>query len=313
MTAELAATFFTANYGQELALSMERNQSEVMVLSFGEYFGILTDKSRNNPRLQATLHALLAHTSFGRYWSGTVSPNVSTPWVVPTAQGAVNALAITRTLNAVGMAGIRSRIQVDGRGVAWIVLTGRAGLRGPALTGTRYLASNPIMIRLGLGIQSLSGIAKGGFMLGVIVSSGIETLDFLFNDEKTLFDLVGGIGVEAVKAGLATLIGYAAATGVALFSGLAIAPLAVMAAVVFFSSAALNIADANYQLKSKVLEILKRVPHNAAQGMYKIDEKASGWIKHTRQAVQSRTERLEKSIGTELANWLCPICRRYYK
>jgi hypothetical protein len=64
------------------------------------------------------------------------------------------------------------------------------------LQGTRFLAANPRMVQMGLGTSSLQNVAKGGFLL--VVGAGIETLDFIFNDEKTMNDLVGGIWVVGV-------------------------------------------------------------------------------------------------------------------
>ncbi|MDA8456538.1 hypothetical protein M4R22_17390 [Acidovorax sp. GBBC 3334] len=102
MSAELAATFYTMGYAQSVAQSMENNQADILVLTPNQYFSILQDKSRHNPRLENTLRAILANTAFGQYWTQTVSPNASEPWVGPTAQSANDALAITKTLNAIG-------------------------------------------------------------------------------------------------------------------------------------------------------------------------------------------------------------------
>lgn len=51
MSADLAATFYTMGYGQELAKSMDSNQADILILTFPQYFSILEDKIRNNPRL----------------------------------------------------------------------------------------------------------------------------------------------------------------------------------------------------------------------------------------------------------------------
>ena len=142
------------------------------------------------------------------------------------------------------------------------------------LQGTRYLASNPRIVQMGLGMQGLKHVARGGFVLGMVVSSGIEVAEFFFNDEKTMYDLVGGIGVEAVKASLAMLAGVAAGAGIAMVTTVAIWPLAVAAGVVFFVGIGLNILGDTYQVKERVAAALKHAAGNLESGYYRIEEHA---------------------------------------
>ncbi len=259
MSADIAATFYTMGYGQELAKSMDSNQADILVLTFPQYFSILEDKTRNNPRLEGAIRAILADTSFGNYWRGTFSPNASQPWVGPAAQSANDVLAITKTLNAIGMAGITSYVKNTATG-SYIIIKGYAAHRSGALTGTRYLATNPLMMKFGLGVQSLKGIAIGGFILAVTVSTGIEIIDFVFNSEKTMYDLVGGIGVEAVKGGLAGLAAYSLGLYVGSATVIAISPLIAMAFAALFFGVLVNYIDEHYKIKSKVISALKNLP-----------------------------------------------------
>jgi hypothetical protein len=110
-------------------------------------------------------------------------------------------------------------------------------------------------------------VAKGGFVLGLVVSSGVEITDFIFNDEKTMCDLVGGIGVEAVKAGLGALTGFAVAAALT-FTGIAVLPLAGMLAVSFLVGVGLNELDNAYAIKQRVVTAMKAAPDNLAAGYY---------------------------------------------
>ncbi|AVT14487.1 hypothetical protein [Paracidovorax avenae] len=305
MSADLAATFYTMGYGQELAKSMDSNQADILILTFPQYFSILEDNTRNNPRLENTIRTILANTSFGNYWRGTFSPNASQPWVGPAAQSANDVLAITKTLNAIGMAGITSYVKTTATG-SYIIIKGYAAHRTGVLTGTRYLATNPLVMKFGLGVQSLKGIAIGGFILGVTVSTGIEIIDFVFNSEKTMYDLVGGIGVEAVKGGLGGLIAYIAGVGVGFATTIAVAPFVTMAVVAFFAGTYLNGKDDEYQIKKRVINALKATPDNLSQGSYKINEKSTSWVA----AMNSSLENFKTAATRELVDWLCPICRR---
>ncbi len=160
MSAELAVTFFNMGYAQSVAQSMEQNRVDVLVLTQGQYMGILQDKARNHPALEFSLRKILASSTFGQYWQHTFSPNASEPWVGPAAQGANDAIAITRTLNAIGMSGITSYVKTTATGT-YIIIKGYSARRSSALQGTRYLATHPKMIQLGLGMKSLQGHCQG--------------------------------------------------------------------------------------------------------------------------------------------------------
>ncbi|GKT25541.1 hypothetical protein [Acidovorax sp. SUPP3334] len=312
MSAELAATFFNAGYGQTLAQSMDKNQVDVLVLTQSQYMSILQDKARNNAALEFNLRKMLSQSSFGQYWQKEFSPNASEPWVGPVAQGANDALAITKTLNAIGMAGIGSYIKTTATGT-YIIIKGYSARRSSALQGTRYLATNPKMLQLGLGIKSLQGIAKGGFMLGVVVSTGIELMDFMFNDEKTMYDLVGGIGVEAVKGGLAGLVAYGIAAGLGtLVTTVAVTPLIAMAVVAIGGGIVLNLIDNEYKIKGNAIAGLKMLPEKTAQGVYYIDTKVQSWQDDLRTAVEQKKSEMGQAINQGMKDWLCRIsCLRY--
>ncbi len=271
MPASIAATFYQIGYADMLARQMEQKQIDAIVLTPQEYADILSDKARNNPRLAATLHAMLAHSALGRYWTHSASPNAGKPWVAPASLTVSDAYLITKTLIALGLAGARSYIKTTATGT-YIIITGYAGLRRQLLQGTRFLAANPRMVQMGLGIRGLQNVAKGGFLLSLVVGTGIETLDFIFNDEKTMHDLVGGIGVEAVKAGLATMIAISAGALTASVTTLVIFPLGAMALAIFATGALLNYTDQRWKIKQNVITALKSVNNEKAPGIYKLDQ-----------------------------------------
>ena len=118
------------------------------------------------------------------------------------------------------------------------------------------------MIQMGLGMRGATNVAKGGFMLGLIVSVGIESIDFILDDEKTMYDLVGAIGVEAVKGGLAVAVGLLAAKGIAMAVGVAILPLITVAIIVGGVGIYLNWLDNTYNIKAAVIAALKETSAN---------------------------------------------------
>jgi gas vesicle protein len=179
------------------------------------------------------------------------------------------------------------------------------------LQGTRYLATNPKVIKLGLGIKGAANVAKGGFILGVVVSSGIEVAEFIFNDEKTMYDLVGGIGVEAVKAGLATLTGLAVGAAAGAITGIAVAPLIGLVVITLFAGIYLINLDKDYEIKKRVIDALKSVPEQTAQGIYMINTESESWLARVRSSVEVKQQEVGKAVHQGLMDWLCPVCRRY--
>jgi len=191
---------------------------------------------------------------------------------VPTGQFAADAYNFGKTMTALGVVGTQVYRKVY-NGKTYLIFKGRPGMRN-VLQGTRYLASNPRIVQMGLGMQGLKHVARGGFVLGMVVSSSIEVADFFFNDEKTMYDLVGGIGVEAVKAGLATLAGLAFGAAAAIVIPVAIVPLAVAAAFAFGAGILLNDLGDTYRVKERVSAALKHAAGNLDSGYYRIQEHA---------------------------------------
>ncbi|WP_313237959.1 hypothetical protein [Delftia acidovorans] len=258
-------------FNRQITRAMDSQQVDVVVFTPQEFLGVLQDRSRNDPRLEASLRAILAQSALGRYWTQTASPNAGKSCTIPASMLANDAYLFTRTLIALRLAGARTYVKATPKGT-YIIITGRAGFRGNLLQGTRFLTTNPRMVQMGLGMRGLQGVARGGFMLSLVVGIGVETLDFIFNDEKTMHDLVGGIGVEAVKAGLATMVG--ASIGMAVIaSGLttiAIIPLFAMAVSVLITSAILNEADKSWQIKNNVTDALKTITDSTTPGIYRV-------------------------------------------
>jgi hypothetical protein len=261
---------FPANH-YLLQQTMQQSRADLLVLSPEQYMSILQDKAEKNPVLGETLRKQLAGSEFGNHWKTTLSVNANNPAVIPVSQAATDARLITKTIQALGWAGVATYIKVMPNGKSLIILKGYAGHRDAMLQGTRLLDSNPKMIQMGLGMHGLKNVAKGGFILGIVVATGMETLDYIFNDEKTMFDLVGGIGVEAVKGGLAAAVGLIFG-GLIVVSGaattiVAVIPLAVMAVVVLVTSFTLNRVDSQYKIKEGVIAALKEFSDKVDAGV----------------------------------------------
>ncbi|WP_313282197.1 hypothetical protein [Delftia tsuruhatensis] len=294
-------------FNRQITRAMDSQQVDVVVLTPQEFIGVLQDRSRNDPRLEANLRAILAQSALGRYWTQTASPNAGKPWTIPASMLANDAYLFTRTLIALRLAGARTYVKATPKGT-YIIITGRAGFRGNLLQGTRFLTTNPRMVQMGLGMRGLKGVARGGFILSLVVGIGVETLDFIFNDEKTMHDLVGGIGVEAVKAGLATTVGLGAGLVVGVGAAtLAILPLVTMAVAVFLSGIALNKIDEIWDIKKNVIFALRMQTDSTPHGIYRINPNTV-----TEKKLNSQSERINYKYASSEPNniMLLPINRK---
>ncbi|WP_069710465.1 hypothetical protein [Pseudomonas savastanoi] len=185
-------------------------------------------------------------------YQSTAHQWVNTNWVVPTGMAAHDTFKLGQLWKRIG--GYKTRLKytiVNGK--EYVIITGRPGLRS-VLKGTRYLAQNAKLIEVGIGKYSLNGEAIKGFKLSAYVAVGIELLEHFLSDESVMSDLFVGVGVELVKAGIATAVGYAAAGVAGVFIGSAIIPVAIGVAFVFAASYFLNVIDNNNGIKSGLKE-----------------------------------------------------------
>ena len=296
-------------FNRQITRAMDSQQVDVVVLTPQEFVGVLQDRSRNDPRLEASLRAILAQSALGQYWTQTASPNAGKPWTIPASMLANDAYLFTRTLIALRLAGARTYVKATPKGT-YIIITGRAGFRGNLLQGTRFLTTNPRMVQMGLGIRGLQGVARGGFILSLVVGIGVETLDFIFNDEKTMHDLVGGIGVEAVKAGLATMVGLTAGAVFTSITTIAVFPLAVMAAAILITGIGVNYLDKKMQIKQQVISAFKKLSNDVPQGIYFVNTQSSEWEEVHHGDYSHNEEKIGTTSAPSNSDLLCRINRQ---
>ncbi|WFU56831.1 hypothetical protein QA639_04705 [Bradyrhizobium pachyrhizi] len=92
------------------------------------------------------------------------------------------------------------------RGVKYVILRGHASLR-PYLKGTRYLANNPAIVRLGLGPAGASSALRSTFVLALTMYAAAQVAGYLSGDEQTLQDLTAGL----LETGAGTVLSIVAA------------------------------------------------------------------------------------------------------
>lgn len=87
------------------------------------------------------------------------------------------------------------------------------------IPGNIWKASNPKILRLGIGAKANAHLVKMGFLADFVFSVSINVIDYILKDEVTMVDLFSNVGVDLVKGTLANGVGIIAAGVVATVFG----------------------------------------------------------------------------------------------
>ncbi|SDI99617.1 hypothetical protein SAMN05216189_101163 [Pseudomonas delhiensis] len=217
------------------------------------------------------------------HYNDSLHEFVNTAWGMPALLGSHDAVNFARFVRDMG--GLNTRVRyVNHNGRQYVVLSGYPGLRR-ILTGTRYSVTNTRLIEMGIGRYGIRGSSLSGFKLSCYFAVGVEFLEWFFNSEVNMLDLLGGIGVELVKAGIASAVGYAVAVAAGSILGFAAAPVIAGALLVFIVGVGLNWLDKRYGIKQRVQDSLNYATDNAsmiAERFQELDSrKIRSYVEHT--------------------------------
>lgn len=149
-------------------------------------------------------------------------------------------------------------------GKQYIIFKGYPGAR-KVLTGTRYLTTNPKVVRMAIGPKGIAKSVKGGFILTVVLSVGIEVFDYFIKDTSTLSNLLGTITGDLIKIGLSAIAGTVAAMivgGSAILGSIAAAPLIAAIGVGIIAGAVLNAIDEKYGATKALIKAYEEIGVN---------------------------------------------------
>nr|WP_236637359.1 hypothetical protein [Photorhabdus australis] len=96
---------------------------------------------------------------------------------------------------------ITAKTYVGENGKKYIHLSGHAGLRR-LVRGTRYGASHPQMLAMGIGQQGLNASIIKGVRFCIVFSIGYRLIESIFKDEYTLADFIGNITMDMAKTAI---------------------------------------------------------------------------------------------------------------
>lgn len=268
---------------QKLDHDMDNNHTEVVILTRQDANRIAADTSMTqqastqNPWLCPRANGALLDGTWGCaktiYSNSYAHQFVNTNWGVPTVLTAYDAFHINELRRKIGGHGTKIRYTVM-NGKEYIIISGRPGLRN-ILKGTRYLAQNPKIITAGIGKYGAQASAIKGFKISFVVAVGIEVVEWLASNESVMSDLFTGVGVELVKAGIASAIGFAVTAGIGALTASAVIPAAIGIAFVFVVSYALNVIDNENGIKTGLKEQVRQYTDYTIDNMNKFSDKIS--------------------------------------
>lgn len=240
-----------ATDAQRFRQCLNDNWHSVAIISVDELDAMVRNApSSKREKLQAAWQKLKPAVEFGAGWYAGAQD--------------VNTLA---TLVA-DLGAVASRVEVRNYGGrSHIILRGYAGHR-EILTGTRYLASNPKVITMGLGRAGAQAAVRSGGVLTIYLMTGYRVLDYFLTDAATLTQLIGSLAADVVKVGAAVSAALGAeALAVMIWPSiatLAVGPLVVVVAAGLVASWGLGELDKRFGFTDRLIEGLEALQEQAA-------------------------------------------------
>ncbi|MDC9615220.1 hypothetical protein ABLB69_18430 [Xenorhabdus khoisanae] len=154
---------------------------------------------------------------------------------------------------------IEATIHIGENGNRYIHLSGHAGLRR-LIRGTRYGASHPQMLAMGIGQQGFNASIVRGVRFCIIFSIGYRLIESIFKDEYTLADFIGNITMDMAKTAIVAAASWAVGTlltATAIVGGSIIAVAGIVLLTGIVVAYGLDVLDKRYGVSDKLIALLK--------------------------------------------------------
>ncbi|MEX0445005.1 hypothetical protein [Xenorhabdus sp. SGI246] len=154
---------------------------------------------------------------------------------------------------------ITAKTFVGENGKKYIHLSGHAGLRR-LVRGTRYGASHPQMLAMGIGQQGLNNSIIKGVRFCIVFSISYRLIESIFKDEYTLADFIGNITIDMAKTAIVAAVSWAVgtfltSTAILGSSIIVVAGIVLLAGILI--TIGLDYVDKKYGISEKLIALLK--------------------------------------------------------
>lgn len=247
LTGEKKPTGFVSDYpalrntrnfpDNKLRAMLQANSQEVMLLTLGEVFEILS--------------------SWGGYKNGWVDLTQSHPGqlVVNYGMGIKDAITTTMLITNLKLYNIKVAVYTNKNGTELIKLTGYAGIR-KVLNAPVYALKNPKIVSLGIGKFGVKSTIVEGTIITFYFALAYRTIDYIMNDNTSLAEFIGSLATDVVKIGIVSTISWGAGALLTI-TPFVIGPLVAVVLVGLGVSIALNVLDDHFKVTNKLVELIE--------------------------------------------------------
>ena len=198
---------------QELRRELQQNQQTYVVMNSAEFLDYAQRVKAQQGLTQEqfvewvdqTLDKAGLNSNFWQTHRDKIKNTIGT---IPIGLDVAAFYALAADMKRGGRVFTKFRIK-ESRGVQYVIFKGYANLR-KHLTASRYLASNPKVVSIGIGTRGVADVVRKGFIISIFISVGFHAVDQLLNDKKTWHDFVGGVAVDIGLAAVASGITWGA-------------------------------------------------------------------------------------------------------
>jgi hypothetical protein len=197
---------------------------------------------------------------------------------------------------------------VTQNGRSYIIFKGNHRAR-LIIKGTRYLASNTLMVKMAIGKEGLKKSAKSGFLVSVIFSVTLHSIQWLFEDEYRWTNWLAGVSTDLVKITIASAAGYFAAVGVAALMGatvVAVVPIIAGVAISLLAGYFLNVVDDHFKITESLIRWFeyqeRSVLDKMNDGIAYVMTSSATYVK--RQLYKASIEKINQILRRNPLSWL---------
>ncbi|GAB58276.1 hypothetical protein [Rheinheimera nanhaiensis] len=245
---------------EALAKALAANSHTLFVMNETEFFELAVNIKRQQGMQQAEINAwmkqlALQNPALGQLWERYNERVKMFMSAIPVTADAAALAVLAKDLSKSGNLLTKYQIKTY-HGRTYVIIKGYPALR-QHLTGTRYLASHPKVVSMGIGKMDAAKAIKGGFVLSLVLSVGFHAVDQLLNDQKTWHDFVGGVAADVIYAGAASAIALGFLSIIAGGSAtLIVGPLLIVLAVGALATTLFLLIDEHVQLGRHISQML---------------------------------------------------------
>jgi len=172
-------------------------------------------------------------------------------YVVPVA----DAIVATKILRELGVTGEAVVKNVNGK--AYVILKGLPGSR-KVLTGTRYLANNPKIVKMAIGTKAVNRSIMKGSIVTLLITIPLSIADVCLKDQATTGHLIGVVATDIAKVLISSGVASLAALAVGAVTTVAAGPLIAAIFVGVAMGVALESLDQRYGITEKLVAAIDK-------------------------------------------------------